>query len=130
MTTPVAVGVGCRGGCSADAIEAIVREALQRVPEAEPLGLFTIHDKRGEAGLAEAAGRLHLDLIFLPREALREQAPLVQTRSIRAETLFGVLSVAEAAALAGAGANPELIVARIAGQGATCAVARSQVGAP
>jgi cobalt-precorrin 5A hydrolase len=126
MSARIAIGVGCRLGCSPDAIEDLVREALNRAPAAERLGLFTICDKSEEAGLVEAAGRLKLDLVFLSREALRQQAPFVRTRSLRTERLFGVPSVAEAAALAGAGADPMLIVPRIASQGATCAVALSR----
>jgi cobalt-precorrin 5A hydrolase len=126
MSARIAIGVGCRLGCSAYAIEALVRHALDRAPKAEPLGVFTIRDKAGEAGLIEAVSRLGLDLVFLTRDALREQAPSVQTQSIRSKTRFGVPSVAEAAALAGAGANAVLIVPRIASQGVTCAIAESR----
>jgi cobalt-precorrin 5A hydrolase len=126
MSARIAIGVGCRLGCSADAIETLVRQALVQAPQADRLGLFTICDKSGEPGLAEAAARLGLELIFLSREALQNQSPFVRTRSERVENLFGVPSVAEAAALAGAGAESVLLVPRIAGQGATCAVAGSK----
>ena len=121
----IAIGVGCRLGCSADAIEALVRQALNRVPPAKRLGLFTISDKSGEVGLIEVADRLGLDLVFLTRDALLAQAPFVQTLSMRTQSLFGVPSVAEAAALTGAGLASVLIVPRIASQGATCAIAGS-----
>ncbi len=126
MSMRIAIGVGCRLGCPADAIEALVRQALLQAPAADRLGLFSIRDKSGEPGLVEAADRLGLELIFLSRDALVGQAPFVRTRSERAEALFGVPSVAEAAALAGAGAESVLLVPRIAGQGATCAVAGSK----
>lgn len=119
----VAIGVGCRKGCPADAIEALVRQALDRAPAATPLGLFTLIDKRDEIGLTDVAGRLGLDLTYLSREALRERADQVRTHSPLAESLFGVPSVAEAAALAGAGPASVLIVPRIAEGGATCAIA-------
>jgi cobalt-precorrin 5A hydrolase len=128
VSPKIAIGVGCRHGCPAGLIQAVVRQALSRVPAAEQLGLFTIADKREETGLTEAAASLGLDLVILPREALREKAPFVQTRSIRTESLFGVPSVAEAAALAGAGPGSVLVFARIANAGATCAVARSREG--
>jgi cobalt-precorrin 5A hydrolase len=124
VTAPVAIGVGCRHGCSPEAIETLVRQALALVPDATPLGLFTIADKRGESGLTEAAGRLGLDLVFLPRETLREKAPLVWTRSLGSDSRFQVPSVSEASALAGAGRGAMLLVGRIAQNGATCAVAR------
>jgi cobalt-precorrin 5A hydrolase len=130
MSARIAIGVGCRRGCPAGLIEALVRHALERAPGAEPVGLFTLRDKEGEAGLAEAAGRLGLELVFLTREALREQAAFIATPSARTDRLFGVPAVAEAAALAGAGAQSVLIVARIANAGATCAIARTQEKLP
>ncbi len=88
-------------------------------------GLFTLVDKRSEPGLAKAAKRLDLTLTFLSRETLRAQAEHVKTAAPHAESAFGVPSVAEAAALAGAGPGAVLIVGRIAEGGATCAVARA-----
>ena len=90
-----------------------------------PSGLFTVTDKRHEAGLAEAARRLGLDLTFLSRDALRERDTDIQTRSPRVERIIGVPSVAEAAALVGAGPGSVLVVPRIAAGGATCAIARA-----
>jgi cobalt-precorrin 5A hydrolase len=119
----VAIGIGCRLGCAATAIEALVRQALDLAPSARPAGLFTIEDKVGETGLRLAADRLGMDLVFLSRDALRAQAPFVRSRSERAERRFGVPSVAEAAALAGAAAGSVLIVPRITALGATCAIA-------
>ena len=86
MSARIAIGVGCRLGSSANAIEALVRHALDRAPPAERLGIFTIEDKNTEPGLIAAARRLGLDLVFLTRDALREQAPFVQTRSIASGT--------------------------------------------
>ena len=130
MSAGIAIGVGCRLGCSADAIEVLVRQALDRAPASKRLGLFTIIDKSGEPGLIEAAGRLGLDLVLLPREALQEQAAFVQTPSARTASRFGVPAVAEAAALAGAGAGSVLIVPRIASRDATCAVAEAGYNPP
>ena len=121
---PIAVGIGCRLGCAAEAIESVVLLALGRVPGGAPLGLFTIADKRGDPGLAEAANRLGFPLILLPRDELREQAAAVETPSPASLGRFGVPSVAEAAALAGAGIGAVLLVTRIARDGVTCAIAR------
>jgi cobalt-precorrin 5A hydrolase len=123
MSARIAIGVGCRLGCPADAIEFVVRQALEQISVAGAQGLFTIQDKAREPGLLEAARHLRLDLVPLSREALQAQTAGIRTRSDRAELLFGVASVAEAAALAGAGENAVLIVPRIANQRATCAVA-------
>ena len=123
MTGQIAIGVGCRLGCPADAIEGLVRQALDRTPAARRLGLFTIRDKAGSRAWSRRPHRLGLDLVSVDRDGLREQAASVQTPSARAESLFGVPSVAEAAALAGAGADSVLLVPRITGEGATCAIA-------
>jgi cobalt-precorrin 5A hydrolase len=121
--TMIAIGVGCRRSTPAVAIEALIRQALARTDAASATALFTIEDKADEPGLLEAANRLGLPLTFLARDILRAQAPSVSIRSPRAEAEFGVPSVAEAAALAGAGANATLIVPRIAANGVTCAIA-------
>jgi len=60
---------------------------------------------------------------FLSRDALRGQADRVRTAAPRAQAEFDVPSVAEAAALAGAGPGSVLLVTRIAEGGATCAIA-------
>ncbi len=86
-------------------------------------GLFTLIDKNSEAGLAEAAKRLRLTLIFLTRGTLRAEAARTQTAAPYAMAEFSVPSVAEASALAGAGPGAILIVSRIAAGGATCAIA-------
>jgi cobalt-precorrin 5A hydrolase len=128
MTPNVAIGVGCRLDCPAEAIESLVRQALERVPDATPRGLFTIADKREEPGLAEAAKRLGLDLVFFPPDALREQEASVRTLSPASARRFGVPSVAEAAALAGAGPGAVLLIARMVRGAATCAIAVSPEG--
>jgi cobalt-precorrin 5A hydrolase len=121
----VAVGIGCRKDCPADAVEALVRQALDRSANAAPSGLFTVADKQGELGLMEAAGRLGLGLTYLSRDALRARQADIQTYSPHAEQALGIPSVAEAAALVGAGPGSVLIVPRIVAGGATCAVARA-----
>jgi cobalt-precorrin 5A hydrolase len=124
MTTGDAIGVGCRIGTPAAAIEDLVRHALAIVPDVRPGSMFTIADKAGEPGLAEAARHLSLRLVYLSREALRGQQAAIATPSRHAEQRFGVASVAEAAALAGAGSGSVLIVQRLARDGVTCAIAR------
>ncbi len=101
------------------------RTIINLPPNGASIGLFTIADKRDEVGLAEAAHRLGLALVLLPRAVLRDQAPFVQTCSPYSARRFDVPSVAEAAALAGAGPGAVLMVPRIARDGATCAIAGS-----
>lgn len=123
VTARLAIGIGCRRGCPAEAIAALVKQARAKLGRPGDAGLFTIADKRDEPGLAEAARRLGLDLAFLPREALAAAMAGVVTPSAGAEARFGVASVSEAAALAGAGPGARLLLARLAAGGATCAIA-------
>ena len=123
----LAVGVGCRSGVSADAVARLVREALDRV-EGEPFGLFTAAAKQGEAAIADAAALLGLPLVHLPEAVLKGAADRAVTRSARVEALLGVPSVAETAALAGAGPAGRLALPRISAEGVTCAVASEDTG--
>jgi cobalt-precorrin 5A hydrolase len=127
MSGLIAIGVGCRRNCSGVVIAQLVSRTLGSWPTdlPKPLrrSLFTIEDKRGEMGIHEAAEVLGIDLVFLTREALREVMPRTQTRSARAQALFGVGSVAEAAALAGGGPNATLVVPRTSDNNATCGIA-------
>ena len=121
----IAIGLGCRRGVSGEMIASLVREALARIDQTGVAALFTVDAKRTEAGLAQAAQALAMPLHFLPQEALAAVADKAQTRSPRVESLFGVPSVAETAALAGAGPGAVLILPRIARDNATCAIARA-----
>ena len=121
----IAIGLGCRKGVSGEVIASLVREALGRIEQSGAAALFTVDAKRAEAGLAQAALALAMPLHFLPQEALAAVADKAQTRSARVEALFSVPSVAETAALAGAGAGAVLILPRIACENATCAIARA-----
>jgi cobalt-precorrin 5A hydrolase len=126
MSGFVAIGVGCRAGVSGEAIAALIRRALAEfgAPEGERR-LFTLAAKAGEPGLVEAARLLGARLTPLPLAALKAEAARVLTSSRVAQARFGAPAVAEAAALAGAGADGRLLGPRLAADGATCAVAIS-----
>ena len=121
--TGIAVGIGCRSGVAATAIVALVREAFaQAAVSPDGATLFTIDAKRDEAGLARAAAELGAPLRYFSRETLA--ALKTPTQSGYSFAAFGVSSIAESAALAGAGDGATLIVPRIARDGVTCALAR------
>ena len=67
-------------------------------------------------------------VVFLSLENLRARDKDVLTHSARVEEIFGVGSVAEAAALAGAGAGSILLAPRVATTRLTCAIARAIEG--
>ena len=124
MASLIAIGVGCRKGCTGDAIVAVVRRALEKAGNLRgERELFTLDEKESEANVREAASTLGLPLYFVSHERLLREASRVVTPSARVERLIGLPGVAETAALAGAGPNGELIVAKIVGGGATCAIA-------
>jgi cobalt-precorrin 5A hydrolase len=124
MAGLIAIGVGCRKGCDSAVIVALVHRASAEAGEREgERRLFTSEDKRGEANLARAAAALGLELRFVARDRLLAEAVRAITRSERVERHIGLPSLAETAALAGAGPGGELVVARIASDGATCAIA-------
>ncbi len=129
MTQRLAIGIGCRRNCSGEAVAALVRRALMLVEVEVACGrgatprLFTSEAKADEPGLAEAAAALGLPLIGLPQAELEAAAARCETRSERVQALFGLPSLAEAAALAGAGRDSLLVLKRISENGASCAVA-------
>jgi cobalt-precorrin 5A hydrolase len=122
--TAVAIGIGCKRGCSSEAIVALVERAIAAVACAgAPATLFTHEAKRSEAGLASAAKALGLPLVFLEAGVLRQASFRAVTNSPRVMVMFGLSSIAEAAALAGAGPSSVLLLARVSDGGASCAIA-------
>ncbi|HUG63070.1 MAG TPA: cobalamin biosynthesis protein [Methylomirabilota bacterium] len=119
---PLAVGVGVRSGVAADDVIALIQDAL-RDADGTPVGIFTLDRKAAEPGLVAAAAALNLPLGGLVRAALETASDRTTTRSEASLRHAGVPSVAETAALAGAGPRSRLVVSRRARGGATCAVA-------
>jgi cobalt-precorrin 5A hydrolase len=116
------MGIGCKSGVTVNAIVDLAEEAFSRI-DGRPIALFTAAEKQNEPALGEAATRLGLPLVHLPRAALEAAADRAVTRSERVIALFGVPSLAETAALAGAGPGSRLILPRMSAGGVTCAVA-------
>lgn len=122
----IAVGLGLRPGTERVDIEACMAAALGRVD----LGLSavgclaTVAARAAEPGLITLAAAMGVPVIGIPDEALRGQDAGCATRSTRVVSLFGVGSVAEAAALAVAGASARLILPRIVMGRVTCALAQ------
>jgi len=123
----IVAGVGCRRGASAPDIEAAIRAALARANvDADTLDVIaTIAEKKSEAGIQQAAEKLGVSVVFVPKSALDAASGRTTTRSERVRVLMGVPSVAEAAALAAAGPLSQLISPRLTVGPATCALAVS-----
>jgi cobalt-precorrin 5A hydrolase len=124
MSRFVAIGVGCRSGVSGEAVAALARRALVEFDAAEgERRMFTLAAKVREPGLIEGARLIGATLTGLPLETLAAEADRILTPSEIVRARFGAPAIAEAAALAGAGAGARLLGPRLAADGATCAVA-------
>lgn len=121
--TVIVAGIGCRRGCPAEDIVALVRRAAAEA-HCDASALAAPEFRASEPGLLRAAATLALPLLLVDREGLAAAQSRCVTRSQRAEQTTGFTSVAEAAALSAAGPAATLVMARIAGSRATCAIAR------
>lgn len=120
-------GLGIRPGTDATDILACLDEALALAGLAGvPTPRFaTLASRAGEAGMVAAAAGRSAELVAIPDEALKGFEAACATRSTRIAALYGVGSVAEAAALAAAGPGGTLVQPRIATRRVTCALART-----
>ncbi|HUC16483.1 MAG TPA: cobalamin biosynthesis protein [Acetobacteraceae bacterium] len=124
MSGRIIAGMGCRRDCPAEAIISLLRRAaLEAGRSATALAVPSF--KEDEPGLREAARQLGLRLILVEPLSLAAAQERCVTRSAHAARTTGIASVAEGAALAAAGAGGRLILPRIAGGGATCALAET-----
>jgi cobalt-precorrin 5A hydrolase len=124
---PVAIGIGCRARTPAsDIITHVARVLRDAKLDAADAQLFSIEAKQHETGLIEAARLLAMPIAFLSREALAAHAADAVTRSARVEALYDLPSVAETAALAGAGEGSRLVVPRVVAGPVTCAIAMKE----
>ncbi len=115
----IVAGIGCRRGCPAESIVALVRAAEAMAESVDALAAPAF--KRDEQGLREAADRLGLPLLFVEDATLAVAQAHCVTRSEAAEQATGFASIAEAAAM---GAGGVLLMPRLTGAGVTCALAR------
>jgi cobalt-precorrin 5A hydrolase len=124
----IVAGIGCRKGASAAEIDAAIETALERAgrPLAKIDRVATATTKRNEDGIAAAAAKRGLPLIFVAQPDLEIASARGATWSARVLALAGVPSVAEAAALAAAGPKARLILPRIVKGPVTCALAEAE----
>jgi cobalt-precorrin 5A hydrolase len=120
MSAQLIAGVGCRRDCPAETIVAVVRLACGDRPVD---ALACPAWKVSAVGLRTAAELLGIALLPIERDALAAVQDRCVTRSAHAEAAVGIASVAEGCALAAGGAGARLLVPRVTGNGATCALA-------
>jgi cobalt-precorrin 5A hydrolase len=124
----IVAGIGCRKGATAEQIEAAIGAALERAgrPLARLDLLATAASKRYEEGIATSASARGVPLMLVDQADLEIASARGATWSRRVLALAGVPSVAEAAALAAAGAKARLILPRIVVGPVTCALASDE----
>ncbi|MET0593215.1 MAG: cobalamin biosynthesis protein [Polyangiaceae bacterium] len=130
----VAAGVGCRADCDAEDVVRAILAALELGARdlADVRAIYAPEFKKDEPCLPLVADRLKKPLVFLPLTELENQAAGALTSSEQVKSRFGVPSVAETAALAGAhalsrGKAPvRLVGPRTTFGGATCALAAEE----
>ena len=118
-------GIGCRSGVTAEQVETALAAALAPVSRApRTLSLIAAPAAKGhEPGIIAAAAARGIPLVLITQSDLEAANPRTLTHSEHAMTVMNVHSVAEAAALAGAGPTARLLGPRIAIGPVTCALA-------
>jgi cobalamin biosynthesis protein CbiG len=118
----IVAGLGFSSGASAEEIVALVRRAEEAA--GRPADVLAAPDFKGDAAaLRKAAQLLRLPLRLLDRAVLAAVQERCPTHSPVAARALGLASVAEACALAGAGENSHLLLARLTQGNVTCAMA-------
>jgi cobalt-precorrin 5A hydrolase len=122
-------GEGAGRACGEEVLSSMARSPLPSRERGRGEGeqriaaLATLDRPALNAVLQEAARRAGLDLILLTLDELRATAHLCVTHSEHSMKQYGIPSVAEAAALAGAGAEARLLIPRFLGRNTTVSVA-------
>jgi cobalt-precorrin 5A hydrolase len=124
------IGLGFRNEASTQAIGEVMATVAARAerPDVETI-LAVPEDKAAHPALRAAAMATRLSIQTASADAMRQADARVVTRSEQAKTHRSVGSVCEAAALAVAGADARLIVARVisADRHATAAAAITEI---
>jgi len=121
------LGVGCERGADSAELQSLVRETLAKAG-LSPLAVaavFSIDVKADEAAVLTLAESLGVPARFLDAATLEAETPRLATPSDLVFREVGCHGVAEGAALAAAGPEGTLVVAKTKSARATCAVARA-----
>lgn len=125
----IVAGIGCRKAISAAQVDSAIDAALlHNRLAAHQLEVIAVPTMRGtEAGIVAAAAARGVPLMVVTQNALEAASSRTLTRSVQSMAAMNVNSVAEAAALAGAGPDARLLAPRVAIGPVTCALAESGV---
>ena len=123
----IVLGLGCRPTALPDALHALALRALREAGvEGQLLSAVATIDRREGDGTVEAvAARLGVPVLYFSAERLEAETPRLVHPSQAVFRAVGCHGVAEAAALAGAGADARFLLAKIADGNMTAAIAAS-----
>jgi cobalt-precorrin 5A hydrolase len=125
LASTLVAGLGCRSGVSVETLHAAVGCALVSARRWwDEIALLAVPDFKDGSNFDLLAERLGLTLVLVRRAELEGVQDRCLTHSPAAERLTGLGTVAEAAALAAAGAGATLLGPRTVHDGATCALAQ------
>ncbi len=121
------LGIGCERGCDAAEIAALAEASLAQAELAagSVAAVVSVELKLDEPGIQALAHRLGVPARFFSAARLLDETPRLTERSEAAFRATGCWGVAEGAALAAAGRDGALIVAKRKSRRATCAIARA-----
>ena len=119
----LAVGIGCERGTDPTEVEELLSSTLRTNDLSRDAVAFisSVDIKQDEPALSQYKRWMR----YFTVDELRQETPRVQSPSLIVEKAIGIPSVAEAAALALAGPDGELVVLKTKSARATCAIARA-----
>jgi len=123
----IAVGVGCARNCPPEELAELVQSALRdaRIAPGAVHSLSSLDLKADEPAMLELARMLNVPYRLFDAPSLEAETPRLATPSEVVYAEVGCHGVSEAAALAQAGENAELIVTKRKTANATCAIAKA-----
>ncbi len=121
------LGMGCERNASTEEAIALAEQALEESGLARQslAAVASIDLKADERAIHAVAAHFGVPARFFSAARLEEEAPRLKNPSDVVFAEVGCHGVAEGAALAAAGADSELVLAKIKSKGATAAIARS-----
>ena len=121
----LALGVGCVRGCDPGDLIGLVHRSLADAGRSvfEVAGIWSVDLKADEAAVHALAEALGVPARFFPPERLEAETPRLTDPSEIVFAEIGCHGVAEAAALAAAGPDGRLVLAKRKSATATCALA-------
>ncbi|RUL98756.1 cobalamin biosynthesis protein [Rhizobium chutanense] len=121
------LGLGCERGTPPAEVLALAIAALDAagIGAAELAAIASIDSRREEPAILAVAAHLSVPAVFFDAPRLEEETPRLANPSAIVFARVGCHGVAESAALAAAGLEAELVLAKIKSAHATAAVARS-----